>query len=260
MAADYERSAAMWRSGPDLVYRQLARVLVDMAPFPLAGARVLDIGAGTGALSAVLHAAGASAFAVDASAGMLCGARRAVATLRAIAADARHLPLSDGSFDASFAGFVLNHLDAPYLALAEAARVTRPGGAVMAMTFSAGDDNRAKSAVDAVARRWGWEAPGWYEVQKRWAQLTDSPAGLLYQAERAGLGPSDVSRLDVDAGLFSARQLVSWRLGHAHLAPFATQLADNERRRLISEAEASIGAEPQRLQREVLVLSSQARA
>jgi ubiquinone/menaquinone biosynthesis C-methylase UbiE len=43
-------------------------------------------------------------------------------------ADARHLPLADGSVDAVFAAGLVHHLPDPGAGLAEIARITRTGG------------------------------------------------------------------------------------------------------------------------------------
>jgi hypothetical protein len=48
MRAGYDAAAEAWADGPGQMYTQLARVLVASAPMPLAGRRVLDLGAGAG--------------------------------------------------------------------------------------------------------------------------------------------------------------------------------------------------------------------
>jgi ubiquinone/menaquinone biosynthesis C-methylase UbiE len=61
---------------------------------------------------------------------MLAAARRAVqlAAARMVIADARALPLADGSADAVFAAGLVNHLPDTEAGLRELARVTCPGG------------------------------------------------------------------------------------------------------------------------------------
>jgi ubiquinone/menaquinone biosynthesis C-methylase UbiE len=256
MSADYGRSADLWRSGLDPVYRRFAHALVGTAPVDLAGLRVVDVGAGTGALSSELLASGADPIAVDASPVTLGQARGALGGLRAVAGDAVRLPLATHCADALLSAFLINHLPQPSLLLAGAARVVRPGGLVMAMTFAAGVDHPAKTAVDEVARRRGWQVPAWFDEQKRWAALTDTPTGLADQAERAGLPVSDVRVIDVEAGPLTPRELVGWRLGHAHVAGFVSGLGGDARHQLFREAEEAVGPGPQSLRRELLVLSS----
>ncbi|HEX7133854.1 MAG TPA: hypothetical protein VF228_14860, partial [Iamia sp.] len=72
MAAAYSAVGPAWRQGPDRVYDHLAPLLVDACPGGVAGRTVLDLGAGTGAASRALRAAGAGAIvAVDVALGMV---------------------------------------------------------------------------------------------------------------------------------------------------------------------------------------------
>ena len=54
----------------------------------------------------------------------------------AVTADVTALPFRSGAFDVVVAAFVVNHLPDPTAGLTELRRVTRPGGAVLASTFS----------------------------------------------------------------------------------------------------------------------------
>ncbi len=256
MSAAYDRSARMWLSGPEPIYRHFARALVRAAPRPLAGLRILDLGAGTGTVSKELRRVGACPVAVDASPAMLKKARGCVPELPVVASEALRLPVAGGSFDGSVSGFLLNHVPQPHRLLVEAARVTRRGGVLLAMTFAAGDLHPATKAVEGVAAAWGWQAPAWYHDQRSWAALTDTHAGLRTQAERACLPAVEVFSIEVDVGLLIPLELVSWRLGHAHMADFAMALSASDLRRLMAEAEAALGPSPQRLCRQLLILSS----
>jgi SAM-dependent methyltransferase len=72
-------------------------------------------------------------------------ARARHSAFRTLSADARRLPFADGSFDAIVSNSTLDHfasLDELVVALAELARVTRPGGALV-LTL----DNRANPLV-----------------------------------------------------------------------------------------------------------------
>ena len=103
----YEGAAAAWAHGAELVYGPLADALLARAP-ELAGRLVLDVGAGTGAVSRRLVAAGANAVAVDASLPML--AHQASSRPPAVVGDISRLPLVDDAVDGAAAAFVLNHL------------------------------------------------------------------------------------------------------------------------------------------------------
>lgn len=89
--------------------------------------RVLDVGAGTGALTRALVARGLDVVAVEPDPGMraVLGARSPSVDLRAGRAEA--LPLPDADVDAVLAGQAWHWVD-PELAGPEVARVLRPGG------------------------------------------------------------------------------------------------------------------------------------
>lgn len=106
-----------------------ARDLVRMLD-PAAGARVLDVGTGTGVAAApALAAVGSSGvvIGVDASCDMLRSARD-TAAYPLVIARVPHLPFPDGAFDVVMAGFVVSHFTDCVAGLAEMARVCRPGG------------------------------------------------------------------------------------------------------------------------------------
>ncbi|WP_138464262.1 class I SAM-dependent methyltransferase [Poseidonocella sp. HB161398] len=99
---------------------------------PPGGARWVEAGCGTGALtSAILRrCAPASVLATDASAEFAAHARAAISDPRArfATADAADLPAEDGSADIVASGLVLNFLPDRLAGLAEMRRVLRPGG------------------------------------------------------------------------------------------------------------------------------------
>jgi SAM-dependent methyltransferase len=112
---------------------------------------VADVGAGTGALLSAIRSAAPAAHvvALDASAEML----RIAHTRRgapAILADAAALPLADGTAHAVILAYVLFHLADPSLALAEAARVLRPGGRVGTITWAWERESRAGTLWDQI--------------------------------------------------------------------------------------------------------------
>jgi SAM-dependent methyltransferase len=101
---------------------------------PREGARVLDVGCGTGEATARLaeRFAGASFLGVDLDAGHLARARAACARFgERVAfqeADALALPLRDADFDLVVSRHVLQAVSDARRALVEMVRVTRPGG------------------------------------------------------------------------------------------------------------------------------------
>lgn len=135
VVAYFERHARVYDRQLVLEKRALRVAAALAAPAP--GARVIDLGAGTGALSAAIRARAGALSAltlVDASPRMLERARRRLAPTGArpdlIVADARSVPLPDGSADLVAIGYLLHLLGPASRAAvcAEAFRLLRPGG------------------------------------------------------------------------------------------------------------------------------------
>lgn len=118
---------------------RLWRIATTRAVAPRKGMRVLDLAAGTGTSSAALAAHGAHVTAADFSEGMLAEGRRRNAgndLIDFVWADATQLPFEDDSFDAATISYGLRNVSEPKLALAEMARVVKPGGRVVIAEFS----------------------------------------------------------------------------------------------------------------------------
>jgi SAM-dependent methyltransferase len=111
---------------------------VDFARFPVGpGMTLLDLGCGGGRHSAEAARRGATVFAVDMSAPDLKAARDRLAEVDpeathsvAVRGDALRLPFADGSLDRVIIAEVLEHIPGDEAAMAEIARVLRPGGLV----------------------------------------------------------------------------------------------------------------------------------
>jgi ubiquinone/menaquinone biosynthesis C-methylase UbiE len=109
--------------------RQLWNDALSRAPSP-AGPRVLEVGCGTGIITALIaDLPGATeVVGVDPATGFVDRARRRAPSLRFQVADGRALPFGDASFDGVVLATTLCHIPEPGRALAEARRVLRPGG------------------------------------------------------------------------------------------------------------------------------------
>ena len=111
--------------------RKVAPLFIDFVD-PPGGLDWLEVGCGTGALSAQILARGEpkSLVAIDPSAGFVAKARGTLTDPRASfeVGDAQNLPFADASRDIAVSGLVLNFVPDREKALAEMKGVLRPGG------------------------------------------------------------------------------------------------------------------------------------
>lgn len=166
-----------WLQG-DAYDRYIGRWSLQLAPLFLSwlaippGRRWLDVGCGTGALSAAILAHGhpATLTGVEPSEGFLSAARQHLpASVRLAAGNAAAIPLQDAQVDVVVSGLVLNFVPDVPAALAEMSRVAAPGGTVAAYVWD--------YAEGMEMLRHFWDAA---------AQL-DSAAAPLHEGRRFGL-------------------------------------------------------------------------
>jgi len=207
--------------GQDRRWRRAVAAAVGARP----GERVLDVAAGTGAVSRLLAEVGAECVACDFSCGMLevgavrlarsghpgrpgpggsgSGATAATdgrGTVRFVAGDALALPFREGSFDAVTISFGLRNVADPAAALAEMRRVTKPGGRLLVCEFSHLADPRLDAAYLRLL------AAGLPVVARR---LSPNPQAYAYLAESIGAWPD---KQEVAAQISAAGwSAVRWR-------------------------------------------------
>lgn len=99
---------------------------------PQPGQKILDAGCGTGRNLTRIHAAGARAFGMDFSLGMLRVAREAAPDVPLIQADLQvELPFREAHFSAVLCALIGEHLDNLALTLSQLLRVLQPGGTLV---------------------------------------------------------------------------------------------------------------------------------
>ncbi|MEV7189667.1 class I SAM-dependent methyltransferase [Kitasatospora sp. NPDC093102] len=140
------------------------RWALETAPGP----RVLDLGAGTGKLTATLIALGHDVAAVEPDRAMLAELRASLPAVRALPGSAEAIPLPDGSVDAVVSGNAMHWFDMD-VAGPEIARVLAPGG-VLAGLWNVFDDR--VDWVAGLARVTGPAAIGPRDVPGSWRTET----------------------------------------------------------------------------------------
>lgn len=138
LADDY---AAGRPTYPDALYDAVAA----LAGVPWPGARVVEVGAGTGIATRAMRERGARVLAVDVGPAMLARLRAHAPGVPAVLGRAEALPVASGAADLVAFAQAWHWVDVPR-AVAEVVRVLRPGGALAVWW----------NDVDARGERW-WE-------------------------------------------------------------------------------------------------------
>jgi ubiquinone/menaquinone biosynthesis C-methylase UbiE len=174
------------------------------------GARVLDVGCGSGVVArdaARLVAPDGRVVAIDTSAALLAIAQKLVAAdgldhlVEPRAADCRALPFGDESFDVTVAATVLAHVPDAGRALHEMVRVTRRGGRVGVFDFDS--DSFLLSHPDRATTRRILNALSDHGAVNGW--LVRHLPGLLGEAGLGDIGTRAFMPLERDPGSFSAK-------------------------------------------------------
>jgi len=185
-----------WESGDPYEYfmgrwsRRIAQSFIDWLA-PATGLKWLDVGCGTGALSAAVlqSCKPAELVAVDQSEGFVASAQQRLGErAQCRVGNALDLPLADDSVDFAVSGLVLNFIPNPEKALQEMRRVTRPGGCIAVYI---------------------WDYPGKMEFLKLfWDAVVDLDSGAadLHESTRfATSTDSGLKAIFTHAGLDGAR-------------------------------------------------------
>jgi SAM-dependent methyltransferase len=173
----------------------LAPLFADLAGVR-AGQRVLDVGCGPGALTAVLvDRVGADAVcAVDPAPPFVAAIRERLPGVEVRRGTAEELPYDDAVFDAAAAQLVVHFMTDPVAGLGEMRRVTRPGGVVAACVWDHG------SGRGPLTPFWGVVAELWPQVHGESFDAGAREGHLVGLLQDAGLHDVTQSELTVTVG------------------------------------------------------------
>lgn len=175
--------------------------------------KLFDLGCGGGFLAEAFAADGAKVYGMDLSAGAVRTARKHAARqgllLRLVTGHAAHIPFASRTFDAVLLADVLEHMEDFPQALAESARVLKPGGILLYETIN-------RTLLSLVGIVWAME----YVLKKipihshDWKMFI-RPAELLEALAACGLRNQELQGIALKGGapgflLRAARGLDPW--------------------------------------------------
>ncbi|WP_262063066.1 class I SAM-dependent methyltransferase [Streptomyces sp. STR69] len=128
-AHSFNAAAAQYAENRPSYPPALFDAIEELAAHPLAGARVADVGAGTGIATTLLHARGAEVIAIEPGDGMAAQFRRTLPDVPIVRGSGDALPLADDCADFLTYAQAWHWTDTTK-SVPEALRVLRPGGAL----------------------------------------------------------------------------------------------------------------------------------
>ncbi|MEU0008208.1 class I SAM-dependent methyltransferase [Streptomyces sp. NPDC006314] len=151
-ARSFDSAAAQYAANRPSYPAALFDAVEETAGRSLSGAKVVDVGAGTGIATALLHARGADVLAVEPGDGMAAEFRRGLPHIPIVRGDGNALPVADAQAD--FLTYAQAwHWTDPAHSVPEALRVLRPGGALaLWWNTHALDVDWSAEAADRAAR------------------------------------------------------------------------------------------------------------
>jgi len=180
-----------------LQFRAMRRALAvaEVAP----GARVLDVGCGTGRWLRRYLSLGLDATGIDATPQMLRVARTRGTTASLTAGEANHLPFRDGEFDVVSDVTVIQHIPAAQQpqALFEMTRVLKAGGRLILFELIRGDDShifpRKPQGWMDLGASCGLRARGWFGQEYLLLDriFVGVAQGVMKRRDTSGVGGAD---------------------------------------------------------------------
>ncbi|HWD98543.1 MAG TPA: methyltransferase domain-containing protein [Bryobacteraceae bacterium] len=139
-----DRHSFVWKKSADLIE------LLALQP----GERILDLGCGTGHLTASIAERGAEVIGLDSSPSMVAQARQNYPKLKFVLADARDFRF-EAPFDAVFSNAALHWMPEAERVIESIARALKPGGRFVLEMGGKGNIARLTSAIEYVLREMG---------------------------------------------------------------------------------------------------------
>jgi SAM-dependent methyltransferase len=214
VARRFDALAGRFRAAVDADDFRLLALIRGLDPGP--GRRLLDVGCGKGRFAARLAGLGSGVVGLDPSPAMI----GAASGITKVLGSARRLPFAAASFDGAYAVEVLEHLDDDGLerAIAEMARVVRPGGRVVLIDKNrrARDARRPWLAASLVKwideRRGRWMYRPGEPVRERW--FTGREVARLMVPHLSRVRWEFLARPEEAAPIFerrpSTRRFIAW--------------------------------------------------
>lgn len=197
--------------------------LIDLLD-PNPGERLLDVGCGTGELSAKLAERGCTVVGLDPSAEMLEEARREHPGPMYVRGDIRTFSRAD-SFDTAFSNAALHWVQEPNRALGSIRRSLKPGGRFVAEMGANGNVRTVRTALHEELSRIG------YNPEERDPWFFPDPDDYARRLEDAGFNVEEQFAFDRPTQLFGEEGLTLWLTMFAE--EFFVGLSDAERNRLL---------------------------
>jgi SAM-dependent methyltransferase len=201
------------------------------------GDEVLDVGCGSGALTAHLCSVGAAVSAIDPSPPFVDAVRMRLPDVDVKLGIAEELPYDDAAFDAALAQLVVHFMKDPEAGIRQMARVTRRGGVIAACVWD--------GPTGALAPFWDAVHMIDPEVQDE-ALLPGARMGHLTELfEAAGLRDVEEDPIAVDVVHPSFEEWWEpYTYGVGPAGDYVQRLDDNARARIKSVARERLGSGP----------------
>jgi ubiquinone/menaquinone biosynthesis C-methylase UbiE len=215
-----------------------------------AGACVLDVACGTGAVARVAAERvgdGGRVVGVDVNRSMLRVARARLPEVEWCEGSVIALPFTAGEFDVLFCQLGLQFFPDRSAALSEMRRVLAKGGRVGASVYTSIERNPAAEALsDALDRHFGGEA----SRAKRSEHSLADPAKLAGLLATAGFAGVRVETVALEVRFASVQEWVRIQFAATPLAALLEGREPPERERLVALVGADVGARLKRLVRD----------